>query len=54
MNTDPDPDAIVVRVEPKDRGYDITKPGNASLDVLVYLPKVSSYEVIPEKVYVQW
>ena len=49
-----DPDAIVVRVEPKDRGLDITKPGNAYLDVLVDLPKVSSYEVIPEKVYVQW
>ncbi len=49
-----DPDAVVVRVEPKAAGLDITKPGNAYLDVLVDLPKVSSVEVIPEKVYVQW
>lgn len=49
-----DPDAIVARVEPKAAGLDITKPGNAYLEVLVDLPKVSSVEVTPEKVYVQW
>ena len=49
-----DPDAVVARVEPKMAGLDITKPGNAYLEVLVDLPKVSSVEVIPDKVYVQW
>jgi YbbR-like protein len=50
-----DPDAIVARVEPKTAGHDITKPGNAYLEVLVDLPKnVSSHEVVPDKVYVQW
>ncbi|MEZ4298211.1 MAG: CdaR family protein [Polyangiaceae bacterium] len=49
-----DPESIVARVEPKAAGLDITKPGNAYLEVLVDLPKVSSVEIIPEKVYVQW
>jgi hypothetical protein len=49
-----DPDSVVVRVEPKAAGLDITKPGNAYLEVLVDLPRVSSVEVTPEKVYVQW
>lgn len=49
-----DPESIVARVEPRAAGLDITKPGNAYLDVLVDIPKVSSVEVIPEKVYVQW
>lgn len=49
-----DPDSVVARVEPKAAGHDITKPGNAYLDVLVDLPKVSSVEINPEKVYVQW
>jgi YbbR domain-containing protein len=48
-----DPDAIVPRVEPKAAGLDVTKPGNAYLDVLVDLPKVT-VEVIPTKVFVQW
>ncbi len=48
-----DPDSLVARVEPKAAGLDITKPGNAYLDVLVDLPKVS-VEVTPAKVYVQW
>jgi YbbR domain-containing protein len=48
-----DPESIVVRVEPKAAGLDISKPGNAYLDVLVDLPKVA-VEVIPAKVYVQW
>lgn len=49
-----DPDAIVARVEPRTGGFDITKPGNAYLDVLVDIPKAASVEVVPEKVYVQW
>ncbi|MBK8253372.1 MAG: YbbR-like domain-containing protein [Polyangiaceae bacterium] len=49
-----DPEALVVRVEPKAAGLDITKPGNAYLQVLVDLPKVTSVEIVPEKVYVQW
>jgi YbbR domain-containing protein len=49
-----DPEAIVARVEPKEAGQDITKPGNAYLQVLVDLPKASSVEVTPPKVYVQW
>ncbi len=48
-----DPDAVVPRVEPKAAGLDVTKPGNAYLDVLVDLPKVT-VEVIPTKVFVQW
>lgn len=48
-----DPEAIVPRVEPKAAGLDITKPGNAYLDVLVDVPKVT-VEVIPTKVFVQW
>jgi hypothetical protein len=40
-------------VEPKAAGLDVTKPGNAYLDVLVDLPKVT-VEVIPTKVFVQW
>ena len=48
-----DPDAVVPRVEPKSAGYDISKPGNAYLDVLVEVPKVT-VEVIPPKVFVQW
>jgi hypothetical protein len=48
-----DPEDVVVRVEPKAEGLDISKPGNAYLDVLVDLPRVS-VEVTPAKVYVQW
>lgn len=48
-----DPEAVVPRVEPKAAGLDISKPGNAYLDVLVDLPKVT-IEVTPPKVYVQW
>lgn len=47
------PESIVVRVEPKTEGLDLSKPGNAYLDVLVDLPKVV-VEVVPPKVYVQW
>lgn len=47
------PESIVVRVEPKTGGLDLSKPGNAYLDVLVDLPKVG-VEVVPPKVYVQW
>ncbi len=48
-----DEEAVVARVEPKAAGLDISKPGNAYLDVLVDLPKVA-IEVTPAKVYVQW
>lgn len=48
-----DPEAVVARVEPKAAGLDVSKPGNAYLDVLVELPKVT-VEVVPAKVYVQW
>ena len=48
-----DEDDVVARVEPKLEGLDITKPGNAYVDVLVDLPKVA-VEVTPAKVYVQW
>lgn len=48
-----DPEAVVPRVEPKAAGLDVSKPGNAYLDVLVDLPKVT-VEVIPTKVFVQW
>jgi len=48
-----DPELIVVRVEPKAAGLDTSKPGNAYLDVLAELPKVT-VEVVPSKVYVQW
>jgi hypothetical protein len=40
-------------VEPKMEGLDLSKPGNAYLDVLVDLPKVV-VEAVPAKVYVQW
>jgi YbbR domain-containing protein len=47
------PEALVPRVEPKNAGVDLTKPGSVFLDVLLDVQNVK-VEINPPKVLVKW